>query len=234
MWRVLAVVAVIGCGSERRSRTADAPAPPIEHRPEPPAGCTIAIDTPGGIRIDGVALPDLELETLRRVLGTPDRTEEIVSQQRYEERGLDGEQGSSMMVEVTDVHHVYDARGIVFHTVNGQSSSNQTPERIRVFFASPRDFDNQEAPAVIPTTRGPCQVEVNGHAIDPGADLRPAGVDYRTDGFDLLGARFGATSYMTVIDGLYTQGASPYLYFFLDAPATGRPSYLEIVPAPPP
>jgi hypothetical protein len=195
------------------------------------AACVVAIDIPGGIRIDGEPLVDLRLETLERVLGAPDRTETIVSTQRYEEWPAEpGDPPTSDLVEVTDFHHVYDRLGLVFFTRNGRWGKNRTPEQIRLFFASERTFDHEAAPPVVPRGRGACRVELNGAALDPDADLRPPGATYQTEEVELNGVRFGLTSYTTIIDGLYTLDASPHLMLYLDTPATGRASYLEIVP----
>ena len=222
-WPALIVVAACG---ERRA----APDVPMENAPPAPTGgCTVAVDRRGTIAIDGVILPDFEPETLRRVLGEPDRVEKLEHTEFYEEFGDDGAGWSSDEVPVTDFHHVYDARGLVFATRNGAFGESDHPELMRIFFASPRLFDNTEAPEVVPVTRGVCRLELGGVLVDPDVDARPPGVDYRTDQFPLWGTDFGSTSIATVIDRVYTVDGAPYLMVFLDAPATGRPSYAELI-----
>lgn len=217
--RAMLLAVVAACG-------ASAAAPGHVENKMPASTCTLAITNPGGgLAVNGVALPDFRTARLRKVLGEPDRIERVTSRQRYEEFG-DGElPPTSELVEIADTHYVYDRYGLVFLTNGG--NLGHTPTLVRVFFAHAREFDNTEAPAAIPDG-GRCAVTINGVALDPEVDLRPAGVTYQTARAPLFGTTFGFTSIATVIDRLYTDAGTRHVQIFLDAPATGRAAYLEV------
>lgn len=175
--------------------------------------------------MNGVVLADFTAASLRPVLGEPDRVQRTTKEERYEEYG---DMPSSTMEEVTDVHLVYERQGLVFRTRNGAFGASEVPTMLVVFLPSERRFDNVEPPAVVPAGRGGCRLEVNGIAVDPRADLRPRGATYRSESVEIFGTRFGPTSYAGSIDGLYTSNGERSIRIYLDAPGTGRASYVEI------
>ena len=184
--------------------------------------CTIDVTNPAGtLAINRAALPDFAPATLRTVLGEPDRIEQVTSKQRYEEYSPGGK--TSDLVDVTDAYYVYDRLGLVFASRGGAD-----PDRVIVFFAHARTFDHTALPQVTPSKRGDGRVRINGVAVKPDADARPRGVDYRTPDFPRFGARFGSTSFSTVIDRIYTLDGARHVDLFLDGPETGRPAYVEI------
>ena len=197
--------------------------------PDPTARCTIALENPGGkLVIGGAALSDFRVATLRATLGEPDRIERTEHTGYEEESGeTDSEPWTSREYTAVDHHYVYDRRGLVFSTRNGDSE-RLDPELLRIFFPSPRVFDNKEAPEVVPKQRGACDVTINGIAIDPASDLRPPGVTFRTERFPLFGTTFAPTSYAMALDSLYTSDGERHIVLFLDGPRTGRVSYAEI------
>jgi hypothetical protein len=201
----------------------------IPVHPEPDARCIIALENPGGtLAIGGVGLPDFRVATLRAVLGEPDRIERTEYTGYEEESGeTDSDPWTSHKYQAVDHHYVYDRRGLVFSTDNG-STEHVEPAVLRIFFASPRVFDNQKAPPVLPKQRGTCEVTINGIVVDPARDLRPPGATYRTERFPLFGTTFGPTSYAMAIDRLYTLDGARSIHVFLDGPRTGRASYAEI------
>ncbi len=204
-------------------------APRVENQTMPVPTCTLAITNPGGaLVVNGVALPALALPRIRAALGEPDRIARETHDERYEEYGDDGGPSTSDLVPVTDTHYVYDRHGLVFATRNGAFGHDQTPAVARVFFAHDREFDNTAPPAVRPRPGGRCLVTINGVALDPEVDLRPPGVDYRTEQATIFATAFGFTSIATVIDGLYTRDGARPVRIYLDAPATGRAAYLEV------
>lgn len=221
------VVVGIGCGGSASSGNAPPPEPLVNRG----SGCELAIDLrTGGVAIDGKPLASFAPAELRRVLGPPDRIEHVTKHERYEEWD-EGGHGTSDMVKVTDAHHVYDHRGFVFRTRNDHfTTSDDRIELMLVFLPHARTFDNREAPDVVPTSRGTCAVTINGHALDPEIDLRPRGATYQTQSAQLFGTKWGFTSYASVIDGIYSDGQddAAYVQIQLDAPETGRASYLEI------
>ena len=201
----------------------------IPVHPQPAAPCTIAIENPGNkLVIAGAVLADFQVATLRARLGEPDRIERTERTGYEEESGeTESDPWTSREYTVIDHHYVYDHRGLVFSTRNS-TFERSDPEMLRIFFAAQRRFDNVEAPPVLPKQRGTCEVTINGIAIDPARDLRPPGVSYRTEQFPLFGTTFGPTAYATAIDRLYTLDGRRHIELFLDAPNTGRISYLEI------
>jgi hypothetical protein len=226
---VLVVAAVAGCtGAPAPDPAPLGPAPTASGKPAPAPSrdCVVSVDNPGGrLAINGVVLTDLTAGSLRPVLGEPDRIERVTREERYEEYG---EMPSSTMEEVTDVHLVHERQGLVFRTRNGAFSSSEIPIQLVVFLSNERRFDNRESPAVVPAGRGGCRLEINGVAVDPRADLRPLGATYRSTSVEIFGTRFGLTSYATAIDGLYTSDGARSIHIHLDAPETGRASYVEI------
>lgn len=209
------------------SEVEPAPSPDPPPRDEPRAGgCTVTIDDPTAtLRIDGEIVPDFRLQTLRELLGEPDRVEVVRSRQRYEEFGAGPDDPpTSMMIDVEDRHIVYDDRGLVFRTRGAGE-----PEVMLLFFEPERSFTNTAPPDVVPLRRGGCELEIRGVRLDPEADVVPSGVDYRTRGIVVHGRHFGATSIATEIDGLYSEDGRPYLRLYLDGPRTRRPSYAEIL-----
>lgn len=209
-----------------------------EAEPEPiaaPEGCSIVVDdTTATLRIDGVPVSDLRLETLRPILGEPDRIETVRSRQRYEEFGKRrGGSPTSTLVDVTDRHLVYDELGLVVRThARGRPGGSVTgdPVVLLVFLPPARSFTNTAAPSVVPKERGGCVLGLRGRWLDPEADLVPEGVGYRTDSLAVLGRDFGPTSIGGEIDGLYSKSGSPWVRIYLDDPSTQRASYLEIRP----
>lgn len=224
----LVVAAISGCGGAPPREPAPAvpsTAVPVT-TPRPAPECVVSVENPGDrLAVNGVVLGDLSLESLRPVLGEPDRVERVTKEERYEEYG---EMPSSTMEQITDVHLVYERQGLVFRTRNGPFGDSEVPTMLVVFLPSERRFDNLEPPAVIPAGRGGCRLEINGVAVDPRADLRPRGATYRSASVELFGTRFGPTSYAMAIDRLYTASGGRSIHIFLDAPGTGRGSYVEI------
>ena len=188
--------------------------------------CLVSVENPGGrLAINGVVLADFTAASLRPVLGEPDRVQRVTKEERYEEYG---DMPSSTMEEITDVHLVYERQGLVFRTRNGAFGTSEVPTMLVVFLPSERRFDNIEPPAVVPVGRGGCRLEINGIAVDPRADLRPRGATYRSESVEIFGTRFGPTSYAGAIDRLYTSSGERSIHIYLDAPGTGRASYVEI------
>lgn len=206
------------CGQATQPAIKDVPV-----HAEPNARCMIALENPGGkFVIGGATLADFRVATLRATLGEPDRIERTERKGYEEESGeTESEPWTSRPYTAVEHHHVYDRRGLVFSTTDGSSV-------LRIFFPSPRVFDNTEAPQVVPKLRGACDVTINGIAIDPARDLRPPGVTFRTERFPLFGTTFGPTSYAMAIDRLYTMEGERHIQLFLDGPSTGRVSYAEI------
>jgi hypothetical protein len=193
--------------------------------------CVVSVASPGNqLSIDGVELPDYERATLERVLGKPDRVEKITTKQRHERWSFDrSKPPTSTMRTITDLHYVYDARGLVFPTRRtAEYDQREAADRMIVFLAHPRTFDHQAPPPVYPKQRGTCRLEINGVVVDARKDARPAGITYRTNKLDLYKTKVGPTSYTTSIDSLYALEGFRSFRLFLDAPATGRPSYAEI------
>lgn len=224
----LVVAAVSACsGAQASDRGPAVPAPTAPEEPVPAAShCLVSVSNPGDrLAINGVVLGDFTLESLRPVLGEPDRVQRTTKEERYEEYG---EMPSSTMEPITDVHLVYERQGLVFRTRNGVFGTSEVPTMLVVFLPHERRFDNIEPPAVVPTARGGCRLEINGIAVDPGADLRPPGATYRSASVEIFGTRFGPTSYAMAIDRLYTSEGGRSIHIHLDAPDTGRASYVEI------
>ena len=226
---VLLVAAVGGCSGGAAPGSGPAvTSPPMQGKPVPAASreCVVSVTNPGDrLAINGVAIADFTAASLRPVLGEPDRVERTTKEERYEEYG---EMPSSTMVEIKDVHVVYERQGLVFRTRNGAFGRSEVPTLLLVFLPSARRFDNLDPPAVVPAGRGGCRLEINGIEVDPRADLRPPGATYQSESVTLFGTRFGPTSYATAIDRLYTAGGERSIHIYLDAPATGRASYVEI------
>ncbi len=223
----LVVAAVSGCSGASRPDPRPAAAT-VPGKPAPGASrdCLVSVSNPGDrLAIDGVVLRDFTAGSLGPVLGDPDRVERVTREVRYEEYG---EMPSSTMEEVTDVHLVYERQGLVFRTRNGPFGASEVPTMLIVFLASERRFDNVELPAVAPVRPGGCRLEINGIAVDPRADLRPPGATYRSGSMEMFGTRFGPTSYAMAIDRLYTTSEARSIHIYLDGPATGRASYVEI------
>ena len=151
-----------------------------------------------------------------KTLGKPDRELSFEVKDWEEESGATPEEEwTSRPVTRTERHAVYD-RGFV--VVDGKT--------LRVFVGPKRTFDNVEAPRAVPA--GTCTLTIHGHAVDPSIDLRPKDIDYRTQKFSLFGMEWGPTSIAMVIDGFFSVGGSRPIQIYLDAPATGRASYVEI------
>lgn len=221
MARALLLIAIASCGH--------AAAPAMENVQAPPASCTVALDmTTGAIAIDGAALPDFAVPRLRAVLGPPDRVLRDARDEDYEEFAGGGMAPTSTRVPVTDHAYVYDRRGLVFVTRNGAFGADPTPVQLLVFLAHPRQFDNTATPMAAPRARGRCTLAINGHPIDPEADLRPRGVTYRTEAATIFGVTVGFASIATAIDRIYATSGKRSLTIYLDAAATGRASYVEI------
>jgi hypothetical protein len=205
-------------------------APVVVESETPTSTCTVGVTHPAGaIVVDGMALPDFSVASLGRVLGAPDRVERVEAQQGYEESGaMPDDPWTSDLVTVTDLHYVYDRRGLVFRTRNGPWRLDEDPVEMLVFFANPLVFDHDAPPDVTPADRGACRLEINGVAVDPTRDARPPGISYQTEEVPLYGTTFAPTSTATQIDSLYTTGGVRGVRLYLDAPATGRPAYAVI------
>jgi hypothetical protein len=200
-------------------------------RKKPPMkSCVISVANPGDkLAIDGVELADFAPASIEKVLGKPDRIEKRTTQQHHELFGHDGGESMSETVEVTDLYYVYDTRGLVFPTRRTEKFDKRPEaDHMIVFFARRRVFDHTKSPAVFPKQRGRCRLEVNGVAVDPTKDLRPSGMDYRTETAEMWKTKIAPTASSTVIDSLYTDEGSRSVRIYLDAPKTGRPSYAEI------
>jgi hypothetical protein len=228
--RALVLVAVVACTKQEpppRKKIVENVVVP----PDPDAPCTVRLArTSKQIQIDRTVLADFKLATLRRALGEPDRVEHAQTRGRYEEfADGNGEGRSSEEYTSTDHYYVYDARGLVFHTTNGFRETATDPDTLLVFFPSPRVFDHKAAPKAVPKQRGACRVLLDKDALDPAIDLRPPALDPIDGHFTLGGMTFAVTSYRSVVDSLYNvDDDGPNITIYLDAPATGRVSYVEI------
>jgi len=93
---VAMTLAAVGCNRQAPSAAqgADERPSPTESQQDAMSNAFVAapylIDAanPGGsLSINGTVVADLALDTLRPILGEPDRTERIESRERYERRG---------------------------------------------------------------------------------------------------------------------------------------------------
>ncbi len=173
---------------------------------------------------------------MRAALGEPDRVQRVQSSERFEEYGAGPDDPpTSMMVEMNAAHYVYDELGLVLRTrkVEGPEAFEGTPrdvdlEILWIFFDHERRFTSREMPPVVPGRRGTCTLAIDGHVLDPSADVVPAGVTYQTDAFEVLGRSFGPTSVGARIDSIYAFDPRPAVQLYLDEASTRRPSYAEI------
>jgi hypothetical protein len=194
------------------------------------ARCEIQVDSRRTeLKVNGVAVPWLDLAALRRALGAPSRTETLRSKIRFERRGFRGSAPSSTMITVTNHHHVYDHLGLVLSTANTSPYVTSTQPVLLDLAYRRIQPSGIESPAVWPKQGFPGVLRVNGVAVDGERLVLPAGVDYRTRSFPFLGTQFGPTSRAMRIDGLYSMGAGPRsVRFFLDDADSRRVGYVRI------
>lgn len=189
----------------------------------------VAIDTrKGQIRFNGKLLPDFKLKTLKRVLGKPSRVQSTTERVRFERFALRGGRPHSTMVKVKNFHHVYDDRGLVFHTRNRRYRTSREPVRLVVLLRRKIAFTHKRRPRVLPKRLCSVDLWINGVRLDRVRPLVPKAVNYRTARFKLFNTDFAPTSVATAIDSVYSHGGRLAIQIFLDNSRDGRPAYLVI------
>jgi hypothetical protein len=197
--------------------------------PAAAAGKGVTVDTRSGrITVNGKVLPNLELATLKRVLGAPSRVKTTVDRERFERfPGPLGGSPHSTMVDVKNHHYVYDRLGLLFHTRNGRYDNNRDPATMIVVLRHKIAFTHRRRPRFFP--RRACRaLAINGVQLNRDGRLVPKGVTYRTEKVRLFNTDFAPTSYTTDIDSVYAHGEKRAIRIFLDNPRDGRPAYVVI------
>lgn len=226
-------VVLLACGSADRGDTPPTTAPaaadpaPAARRAPPSAACRLALSSDGGMRLNDTRLADLAPATVAAILGAPDRVETTETRERYEEHGHGDVEPTSTMVPVTHRHVVHDDRSLVLEQRSSAPTGAAEPD-LRIFFPPERRFAHTERPAVAPRARGACAVTIDGHRLDPSADLVPDGTDPVRGEVALGGASFSVTSFAGVVDRIYLDTPGYRVSVFLDEPATQRAAYVEL------